>query len=160
MPSNYIIKANAKTSLENKWSGAISIGAIILSIFCLYVVFLQLILIPITAILNEFFTTVAVIVLTVVTAQLFGMPLLYGALRWFWFTSSDANVPISEIFCYFSNGKTLSFVLSFFGWFLLTFLYHPTLFTLPYFLASYSVFCRFLINHYNRRIATTLNNSF
>lgn len=267
MPSNYIIKANAKTSLENKWSGAISIGAIILSIFCLYVVFLQLILIPITAILNEFFTTVAIIVLTVVTAQLFGMPLLYGALRWFWFTSSDANVPISEIFCYFSNGKeylralslsfrifvrssavlffcflpsliivvisspttynifnmsmpywassvwalgniltffgvimsfvlllryfaapilmindpsitphealdlsviitknangkTLSFVLSFFGWFLLTFLYLPTLFTLPYFLASYSVFCRFLINHYNRRIATTLNNSF
>ena len=50
MPSNYIIKANAKTSLENKWSGAISIGAIILSIFCLYVVFLQLILIPLTAI--------------------------------------------------------------------------------------------------------------
>ena len=261
MPSNYIIKTNAKTSLENKWSVAISIGAIILSIFCLYIVFLQLILIPITAILND------IIALTVVSAQLFGMPLLYGALRWFWFTTSDANVPIREIFCYFStgkeylralslsfrifirssavlffcflpsliilaisspttynifntsmpywassvwalgntltffgvimsfvlllryfaapilmindplitphealdlsviitknaNGKTLSFVLSFFGWFLLTFFYLPTLFTLPYFLASYSVFCRFLINHYNRRIATAFENRY
>ena len=267
MPSNYIIKTNAKTSLQNKWSGAISIGAIILSFFCLYIVLLQLILIPITAVFNQLISTFIVIALTVVSAQLFGMPLLYGALRWFWFTSSDANVPIKEIFCYFSNGKeylralslsfriftrsstvlffcflpsliivtisspttynifnmsmpywassvwalgntltffgivmsfvlllryfaapilminspsitphealdlsvvitknangkTLSFVLSFFGWALLSFLYLPTLFTLPYFLASYSVFCRFLINHYNRKIATTINNGF
>lgn len=267
MPSNHIIKTNAKTSLENKWSGAIGIGAIILSIFCLHIVLLQLILIPITAMFNEFTSTFVVIALTVVSAQLFGMPVLYGALRWFWFTSSDADVPVSEVFCYFSsgkeylralslsfrifmrstavlffcflpslvvvaisspttynilnapmpywassiwalgntltlfgvvlsfllllryfaapilmindpsitphealdlsviitknaNGKTFSFVFSFFGWALLSLLYLPILFTLPYFLSSYSVFCRFLINHYNRKIATAFKNNF
>lgn len=265
MPSNYIIKANAKTSLENKWSGALSIGAIILSIFCLYIVLLQLAIIPISAVFNEFVASFIIIALTVVAAQLLGMPLLYGALRWFWFTSLDADVPVSEIFCYFgsgkeylralslsfrifmrssavlffcflpslivvaisspttysmfnasmpywassvwalgntltvfgvimsfflllryfaapilmindtsltphealdlsviitknANGKTFSFVLSFLGWGFLSLIYLPMLFTLPYFLTSYSVFCRFLINHYNRRVATSLNN--
>ncbi|MBO5105800.1 MAG: DUF975 family protein [Clostridia bacterium] len=267
MPSNHIIKANAKTSLENKWSRALSIGAIILSILCLYIVLLQLIFIPISNILNDITSTFIIIAVTVVSAQLFGMPLLYGALRWFWFTASDADVPVSEIFCYFgsgkeylralslsfrifmrssavlffcflpslivvaisspttysmfnasmpywassvwalgnmltflgvflsfflllryfaapilmindpsitphealdlsviitknANGKTLSFVLSFFGWSLLSSLYLPIIFTLPYFLASYSVFCRFLINHYNRRVATSFVNPF
>lgn len=265
MPSNYIIKANAKTSLENKWSGAISIGAIILSLLCLHIVLLQLILIPISALFNDAVAAFVVIAVTVVAAQLFGMPVLYGALRWFWFTSCDADVPVSEIFCYFgsgkeylralslsfrifmrstavlffcflpslivvaisspttydvinapmpywassvwalgntltffgvimsfilllryfaapilmindpsitphealdlsviitknANGKTFSFVLSFFGWGILSLLYLPVIFTLPYFLASYSVFCRFLINHYNRKIAVAFGN--
>ncbi|MBE6761373.1 MAG: DUF975 family protein [Ruminococcaceae bacterium] len=267
MPSNTIIKTNAKTSLQNKWSAAISVGAIILSVFCLYIVLLQLILIPITTIFNEVTALFIVIALSVVFAQLFGMPLLYGALRWFWFTSSDAEVRVSEIFCYLgsgkeylralslsfrifirssavlffcflpslvvtaisspttysmfnssmpywassvwalgnvltifgvvmsfvlllryfaapilmindpsitphealdlsviitknANGKTLSFVFSFFGWAVLSLLYLPILFTLPYFLVSYSVFCRFLINHYNRKIATHFGNNF
>ena len=267
MPNNYIIKSNAKTSLENKWSGAISIGSIILSVLSLYIVLLQLIIIPISSIFNEFTSAFVVIAITVVVAQFFGMPLLYGALRWFWFTASDANVPVNEFFCYFrsgkeylralslsfrifirssavlffcflpslivvaisspttysifntsmpywassvwalgntltflgvilsfllllryfdapilmindpsitphealdlsviitknANGKTFSFVLSFFGWGLLSLFYLPIIFTLPYFLASYSVFCRFLINHYNRRVATNLNNPF
>lgn len=267
MPSNYIIKSNAKTSLENKWSSAISIGAIVLSVFCLHIVLLQLIITPITAIFNQTVATFIVIAFTVISAQLFGMPLLYGALRWFWFTSSDADVPVREIFCYFgsgkeylkalslsfrifmrstavlffcflpsliivaisspttydmfnapmpywassvwalgntltffgvimsfilllryfaapilmindpsitphealdlsviltksANGKTFSFVVSFSGWAVLSLLYLPVIFTLPYFLASYSVFCRFLINHYNRKIATTFENRF
>lgn len=265
MPNNYIIKSNAKTSLENKWSAAISVGAIILSVFCLYIVLLQLIITPIATVFSEATAFFVIIAFTIVAAQLFGMPLLYGALRWFWFTSTDVDVPISEVFCYFgsgkeylralslsfrifmrsssvlffcflpslvivaisspttysmfnasmpywassvwalgntltffgiimsfllllryfaapilmindpsitphealdlsviitknANGKTFSFVLSFFGWGLLSFLYLPVLFTLPYFLASYSVFCRFLINHYNRRIANVFNN--
>ena len=267
MPSNYIIKSNAKTSLENKWSAAISVGAIILSIFCLYIVLLQLILTPIAAVFSQTMVYFAIISVTVFSAQFFGMPLLYGALRWFWFTSADFDVPVSEIFCYFgsgkeylralslsfrifmrstsvlffcflpslvvvaisspttysmfnasmpywassvwalgntltffgvimsfllllryfaapilminnpsitphealdlsviitknANGKTFSFVLSFLGWGILSCLYLPVLFTLPYFLASYSVFCRFLINHYNRSVATPFNNGF
>ena len=105
MPNNYIIKANAKTSLQNKWSSAISIGAIILSVICLYIVLLQLVIMPISSIFNEITAAFIIISITVVSAQLFGMPLLYGALRWFWFTASDANVPVSEIFCYFGSGK-------------------------------------------------------
>lgn len=266
MPNNHIIKTNAKTSLQNKWPQALGIGAIVLSIFCLYVILLQLISIPITAIFNEqvaFFIAIAIVV---ITAQLFAMPLLYGALRWFWFTSADADVKFNEIFCYFSNGKeylrafslsfriflrssailffcflpslfivaisspttysmfnasmpywassvwalgntltifgvimsfvlllryfaapilmindpsitphealdlsvvitknangkTFSLVLSFFGWYLLSNLFVPIIFTAPYFLASYAVYCRFLINHYNRRIAYNFNNN-
>ena len=105
MPNNYIIKSNAKTSLENKWSAAISVGAIILSVFCLYIVLLQLIITPIATVFSEATAFFVIIAFTVVAAQLFGMPLLYGALRWFWFTSTDVDVPIREVFCYFGSGK-------------------------------------------------------
>ena len=268
MPSNYVIKANAKTSLLNKWSQAISIGAILLSVFCLHIVLIQLINIPLSAIFSEYTCIFLIIAITVILVQLFGMPLLYGALRWFWFTSSDADVPVSEIFCYFGsgkeylralslsfrifvrssavlfvcflpslivvaisspttydmintampywassvwalgnaltffgiimsfvmllryfaapilminnpavspnealdlsviitkcvNGKTLSFVFSFFGWCILsTCFYIPFLFSLPYFLASYAVFCKFLINNYNKQIATVFKDGY
>ena len=267
MPNNHIIKTNAKTSLQNKWAQAIGVGAILLSVFCLYIILLQLVNMPISAIFNEYTSLFISIAIVVVSVQLFAMPLLYGALRWFWFTSADANVPINEIFCYFSsgreylrafslsfrifvrstaillvcflpsliivaisspdtyemlntsmpywassvwalgntltflgiiisfilllryfaapilmindpsitpnealdlsviitknaNGRTLSFVLSFFGWFLLSMLYIPLIFTLPYFLIAYAVYCRFLINHYNRRVADAFKNPF
>jgi hypothetical protein len=222
-------------------------------------------MIPFSAVVGQYSSLFIVIAVTVVFAQFLGMPLLYGALRWFWFTSSDADVPVSEIFCYFSNakeylralslsfrifmrssavlfccflpamiiiaisspttynmlnapmpywassvwaignaltilglvmsfltliryfaapilmindpsispnealdlsviitknanGKTTSFVFSFLVWALLSFvLLFPVLFALPYFLAAYSVFCRFLINHYNNKIASSYN---
>ena len=265
MPNNYVIKSTAKASLSGKWPQAVSIAAIILSVFCLYIVLIELILTPFSAITNEYSVAFIIIAISVVFAQFFGMPLLYGALRWFWFTSSDADVPVSEIFCYFSsgkeylralslsfrifmrstavlffcflpsmiviaisspttydmlnapmpywassvwaignaltflglvmsfltliryftapilmindptlspnealdlsviitknaNGKTSAFVLSFVGWAILSLLaIFPILFALPYFLASYSVFCRFLINHYNNKIASSYN---
>ena len=105
MPNNYVIKSNAKASLSGKWPQAVSIAAIILSVFCLCIVLIELILTPFSAITNEYSVAFIVIAISVVFAQFFGMPLLYGALRWFWFTSSDADVPVSEIFCYFSSGK-------------------------------------------------------
>ena len=46
MPTNQVIKTNAKTALMDKWPKAIGIGAIILSIFCLYIVLIQLAFIP------------------------------------------------------------------------------------------------------------------
>ena len=267
MPNNYIIKANAKTSLQNKWPKAIGIGAIALSVFCLYIVLINLISFPTSLIFEKYTNIFVLIFIIVISFQCFAMPLLYGILRWFWFTTADYDVPIHEIFCYFSNGKeylkafslsfrifmrttgvllicflpsliviaisspttyamfntampywassvwalgntltffgiimsfilllryfaapilmindpsitphealdlsvvitknangkTLSFVVSFGGWFLLSLLYIPLIFTLPYFLASYGVYCRFLINHYNRRIATEFKNPF
>ena len=105
MPENYVIKSNAKSALSAKWPKAISIAAIILSVFCLYIVLLNLIMIPFSAVVGQYSSLFIVIAVTVVFAQFLGMPLLYGALRWFWFTSSDADVPVSEIFCYFSNAK-------------------------------------------------------
>ena len=267
MPENYIIKTNAKTSLQNKWPKALGIGAVILSVFCLYIILANLIYIPATVMFGKETTTYILIAFTVVLSQFFIMPLLYGVLRWFWFTSADFDVPISEIFCYFSNGKeylrafslsfrifmrssailfvcflpaliivaisspttyemlntsmpywassvwalgnaltilgvflsfilllryfaapilmindpsitphealdlsmvitknangkTFSFVVSFVGWILLSLFYIPIIFTLPYFLVSYAVYCRFLINYYNRRIASANEQPF
>ena len=265
MPENYIVKANARTSLSNKWPKAIGIGAIFLSILCLYAVLLDLISFPLSIMFGNFTSLFIKVATLVILSQFFAMPLLYGMLRWFWFTSADYDVPIKEIFCYFLSGKeylrafslsiriftrsssilllcfspsliivaisspttydildtampywassvwalgnmltifgiimsfvlllryfaapilmindpsitphealdlsviitknvsgkTLSFVLSFFGWFALSLLYVPVIFTIPYFLACYSVYCRFLINCYNRQVATINTN--
>lgn len=267
MPNNYIVKSNAKTALRNKWPEAIGIGAILLAVLCLYMVLINLISFPVSIIFNKATMLFIIIAFMVVSFQCFTMPLLYGVLRWFWFTTADFDVPIGEIFCYFSsgkeylkatslsfrifmrstgilivcflpsfiivaisspttyamfnaampywassvwalgntltffgvimsfilllryfaapilmindpsitphealdlsviitknaNGKTFSFVISFAGWYLLSLLYLPIIFTLPYFLASYAVYCRFLINHYNRLVATSFNNPF
>jgi len=263
MPDNYVIKTNARTSLQSKWPEALGIGAILLSVFCLYIILFQLVEIALTIIFGKITSLFISIAFMVLLSQFFAMPLLYGILRWFWFTSFDHDVPISEIFCYFSsgkeylratslsfrifarstsilfvcflpsiivliirspqtydilntsmpywaassiwalgntlnflgialsfilllryfaapilmindpsitphealdlsviitknaNGKTLAFVASFVGWFVLSLFYIPIIFTLPYFLAAYAVYCRFLINYYNRRIASS-----
>ena len=267
MPNNYIIKSNAKTSLRNKWTQAIGIGAVLLSVLCLYMVLINLISFPLSLFFGKYTSLFILIAIIVLSFQCFAMPLLYGVLRWFWFTSADFDLPISEIFCYFSsgkeylkafslsfrifmrstgillicflpsliivaisspttyamfnasmpywassvwalgntltffgivmsfilllryfaapilmindpsitphealdlsviitknaNGKTFAFVFSFIGWYFLSLLYLPIIFTLPYFLASYAVYCRFLINYYNRRVATAFNNPF
>lgn len=261
MPPVKVVKANAKTSLLNKWSSAIGIGTIILSILCVHIILLNVFATLFSGLVSDFLATLLGLVLTVITLPFFAMPLLYGALRWFWFTANDADVPVSEIFCFFSssseylralslsyriyfritsillfcflpsiiiwvvrnpqtysilnfsmpywtssmwvlgnifnffgttfsiilllryfiapilmindrnlspqealdlsviiskatNGRTLSLLLSFFGWGLLSLLFIPMIYTIPYFLASYSVYCRFLINHYNRIIVT------
>lgn len=264
MPTNQVIKTNAKTALMDKWPKAIGIGAIILSIFCLYIVLIQLAFIPLSSFLGDFAALFSLIALIVLSVQLFAIPLLYGTLRWFWFTAADADVPVSEIFCYFSsgkeylralslsfriflrssgilfvcflpsliivaisspttydminhpmpywassvwglgnaftilgiimsftlllryfaapilmindpsitphealdlsviisknaNGRTFSFICSFLGWIVLSLLYLPMLFTLPFFMSSYAVYCKFLINHYNRLVASPYN---
>ena len=260
MPPVKVIKANAKVSLLNKWSSAIGIGAIVLSVFCVHIIILNVFTSLFNGILNVFFATLVGVALTVVTLPFFAMPLLYGALRWFWFTANDSDVPVSEIFCFFgssseylralslsyrvffritsililcfipsiliwvvrnpetynilnfpmpywtssmwvlsnifnffgwvfsiilllryfiapilmindrslspqealdlsviisksTNGRTFSLLLSFLGWGLLSLLIIPMIYTIPYFLASYAVYCRFLINHYNNKIA-------
>jgi uncharacterized membrane protein len=48
-----------------------------------------------------------------------------------------------------SSGAFASLILSFFGWFLLSLFGIPLVYTLPYFLISYVVHCRFAIVNYN-----------
>lgn len=267
MPPSNVIKANAKTALRNKWSQAAGIGAILLAVYCINIVLMQLIAMPLSGFVGDYTALALQILSAIVIGQFFNMPLLYGVLRWFWFTSSDADVPISEIFCYFSsgkeylralslslrifwrticvllvcflpslivqavsspttyellgssmpywasyvwalgnaltifgiimsvilliryfsapilmindnsitpnealslsviiskkaNGKTFSFLLSFAGWLLLSMLYLPVLYTAPYFLCAYAVYCRFLINNYNRSVSYGSTNDF
>lgn len=267
MPPTLVVKANAKTALRNKWPSAIGIGCIILSTFCMHIVLMQIIITLLSGIIGSNLAAVIGLGAVILINQFFGMPLLYGALRWFWFTANETDVPVSEIFCYFSrggeylralslsfriflriifiliicflpsllilairhpytynilnssmpywassmwvlgnifntfgtvmsiilllryfaapllmindrslspqealnlsviisknaNGRTFGFLLSFFGWLLLSLLFVPIIYTAPLFLCSYAVYCRFLINYYNRTISQHSLNSY
>lgn len=261
MPTSYVIKINAKTSLKDKWPTTLGIGAILLTVCCLVFVLIQTILTLFLPLVGEVWALIIGAGAAISIVQFLISPLLYGTLRWFWFTSSDADVPINEIFCYFidaksylraqslsfrifmriafvmtigllpsiivmllsspsvyelfgfslpywtasiwllgqvlllfgiifsfillmryfaapilmindnsitpqealhlsviisknAGGKTIGFLFSFAGWGLLSLLFIPLLYSIPYFMCAYAVFCRFLINHYNRLVAT------
>lgn len=264
MPPTKAVKANTKTALHEKWPQVIGIGAILLSVLAIHFVLISIVATLLTGFVGELWATIIGLAVGLLVCQFFGMPLIYGALRWFWFTVGDADVPLCEIFCYFSrggeylralslsfrvfvrivtilflcflpslivlavrhpytydllnfsmpywassiwalgnvltafgtvlsailllryfaapilvinnpsitpqealhlsvilsknaNGRTLGFILSFIGWGLLSLLAVPLLFTLPYFLGCYCVYCRFLIHHYNRTVSITSN---
>lgn len=105
MPSTNVIKSAAKACLKEKWPKAIGIGAIILSVLCLHIaVFSAINQIFLTLLGNVASLTLSLTALLLLV-EFFGMPLIYGALRWFWFSVHNAEVPISEVFCYFSSGR-------------------------------------------------------
>lgn len=260
MPTSATIKTNAKLALKDHWPVALGIGAIILSVYCLNTVIMQIALTLFETLVNEIWLTVIALGVMVLFCQFFFAPLLYGALRWFWFVSKENDVSVIEIFYYFSslklylralslsiriftriigvlficflpafivgavsspttyeiigsempswatyvwllfnvlavfgvimsfimllryfaapvlmindgnispqealhlsviisknaNGKTFSFVMSFFAWGLLSLLYIPMIFTLPYFICSYAIYCKSLIANYNNVVS-------
>ena len=71
---------------------------------------------------------------------------------------SDSNihpaeaVNMSTIISKRSGGDFIGLVLSFAGWLLLSLFIAPLIFTLPYFIESYVVHCRYAITAYNRDI--------
>ena len=260
MPTSAAVKADAKLALKDKWPIALGIGAILLSVYCLDMVIVQIALTLLEKLVSEIWLTVIYFGVTVLFCQFFFAPLLYGALRWFWFISKENEVPVNEIFYYFSslklylralslsiriftriigvliicflpalivgavgspttyeilgsempswatyvwmlfnvlamfgiimsfimllryfaapvlmindgnispqealhlsviisknaNGKTFAFVMSFFAWGLLSLLYIPMIFTLPYFICSYAIYCKCLIANYNNIVS-------
>ncbi len=260
MPTSAIIKADAKLALKDKWPTALGIGSIILSIYCLNIVIMQIAISIAQPLVSEVWLTVIALGVSVLFCQFFFAPFLYGVLRWFWYTTNKNDVPVNEIFYYFSsiklylralslsvrifgriigilivcflpaiivgavsspttyqilnfempswatyvwmlfnvlaafgilmsfilllryfaapilmindsnispqealhlsviisknaNGKTFSFVISFFAWGLLSLLYIPMIFTLPYFICAYAVYCQSLINNYNNIVS-------
>ncbi len=258
MPPGYIIKKSAKKSLNDKWPAAIAIGIIIFAVLCVHIIIMELIAMLFGR-LGETTAALLSLAIVIVLGQFFAVPVLYGALRWFWYTSSGADVPVSEMFCYFSrgreyakaislgfriftrilgilllcflpsiivslaskpityqvfnfkmpywassmwalgnvlnffggvlsfilllryiaapilmindnsvspqealhlsviitksvNGQTFSFIIGFVGWFFLSFLVLPLIYTIPYFLCSYAIYSRNLINNYNNMV--------
>ncbi len=257
MPTISFIKTTAKASLSNKWSKVLASGALVISAFCLIYVFFSMLYLMLSGALNNGWSLVLSLIPSFFLWQFFGVPLLYGVLRWFWFTAAGDDLPVSEAFFYFSrtkeyirsvslgfrifcrivailvvcflpsiiisilcrptlydmlnfampffvsslwslgnvltlfgtilsiilllryfaapilmindnnispqealhlsniiskqvNGKTLSFILSFLGWAVLSLLVIPLLYTLPFFMTCYSVYCKYLIENYNR----------
>ncbi len=99
--------------------------------------------------LNSFIAIVAAFALAFVMLKFYLAPFI--------FVSNDTIDPaeavnMSSIISKRTGGDFFGLVLSFSGWILLSFLVAPLVFTLPYFLTSYSVHCRFAITAYNRDV--------
>lgn len=112
MPSTNIIKSDAKAFLKDKWPQAIGIGAILLSVLCFHIIVFSVIMQLFVNPLGNVASLVVALAVLLLIGQFFGVPLVYGALRWFWFTVHGAEVPINEIFCYFSSGREYAKVIS------------------------------------------------
>lgn len=99
--------------------------------------------------LNSFIAIVASFVLAFVMLKYYLSPFI--------FTGNDNIDPaeavnMSTIISKRTGGDFFGLVLSFAGWIILSFLVSPLVFTLPYFIASYGVHCRFAITAYNRDV--------
>ena len=67
--------------------------------------------------------------------------------------SPQEALSLSVIISKYANGRTLGFLFSFFFWAILSFLVIPLLYVIPFFLVSYCIYCRSLIDNYNKIVA-------
>ncbi len=99
--------------------------------------------------LNSFIVIIASLLLLFIMLKFYLAPFI--------FVANDEIDPaeavnMSSIISKRTGGDFFGLVLSFAGWILLSVLIAPLVFTLPYFIASYSVHCRFAITAYNRDV--------
>lgn len=99
--------------------------------------------------LNSFLVLFATLALVFVMLKYYLAPFI--------FASNDTLDPaeavtMSTIISKRTGADFFGLVLSFSGWILLSFFVAPLIFTLPYFMASYCVHCRFAITAYNRDV--------
>lgn len=99
--------------------------------------------------LNSFLGIIASLALVFVMLKFYLAPFI--------FVSNDSIDPaeavnMSTIISKRTGGDFFGLVLSFAGWILLSLFVAPLVFTLPYFIASYGVHCRFAITAYNRDV--------
>lgn len=99
--------------------------------------------------LNSFLAIIAAFVLVFVTLKYYLAPFLFAC---------DDNmhpaeaVNMSTVISKRTGADFFGLVLSFSGWILLSFFVAPLIFTMPYFVASYGVHCRYAITAYNRDV--------
>lgn len=99
--------------------------------------------------LNSFLGFIASLALVFVMLKFYLAPFI--------FVSNDSIDPaeavnMSTIISKRTGADFFGLVLSFAGWILLSLFVAPLIFTLPYFIASYGVHCRFAITAYNRDV--------
>lgn len=99
--------------------------------------------------LNSILAVIAALVLCFVMFKYYMAPFL--------FVSDDTIYPaeavnMSTIISKRTSGDFLGLVLSFAGWIIISFFIAPLVFTIPYFVASYGVHCRFAVTAYNRDV--------
>ncbi len=105
MPPIKVIKKEAKKSLKDKWAPSMGIGVILLSVLAVHIILFEIFATVAINFTNDIMSAYLPLVLLILISPFFAAPLLYGALRWFWYTSNGANPPINEVFCFFSKGS-------------------------------------------------------
>jgi hypothetical protein len=104
MPTVNLIKNEAKHILKNRWSTALAISFIILAMLFLGVAGFGLIHSLFINILGKVSAIAIALVFVTLLWQFLGVPLLYGTLRWTWYSSLNNDIPFYEIFYYFGSG--------------------------------------------------------
>lgn len=105
MPTSNFLKQNAKNNLKGKWSEAFAITGVLLALYYINVIVDEVALNILSFLVSEIWVTFIIIGITLLFGQLLIAPLLYGILRWFWFSTEQNRVSLNEIFCYFSSLK-------------------------------------------------------
>lgn len=159
MPSSSAIKQKAKEFLKNNFSAAFAVGFLALAVQALLLVFTGFIATLCDATVGQTVATVIAAVFGAAAVLFLYLPILLGAVRWFWFSTGGSSVPpaealhLSTVVLKGQIGYTLGFILTLFGWFLLNLLFFPKLYSVPYFLSVYAVYVREIITHYNKQAA-------
>ena len=113
MVSSKTIKATARTNLRSKWTQALAVTVILLAAVFTSILLCELILSVFkTVIFNQSgaYTWLGSIVALAVSICSFvlSLPVIQGAVRWFWALIIDSELSLSELFYYYSSPKLLS----------------------------------------------------
>lgn len=100
MPSNLFIKNTAKNHLHKNFTSAFAVGFLVIAIRALLTVFAGLIASLCSAFSEATANIVALVFFVAATLFLY-IPVLLGAIRWFWFTTGGYTVPPAETLYYF-----------------------------------------------------------
>lgn len=100
MPSTVLIKTNAKKHLHENFTSSFAIGFLVIAVRALLTVFAGLVATLCSA-FSETTAATAALVFSAAAALFLYIPVLLGAIRWFWFTTAGYSVPPAEALYYF-----------------------------------------------------------
>ncbi len=113
MISSKTIKATARTNLRGKWTQALAVTIILLAAVFISILLCELFLGVFKAVIfnqSGAYTWIGSIVALVVSICSFvlSLPVIQGAVRWFWALIIGSELPLSELFYYYSSFGLLS----------------------------------------------------
>lgn len=104
MRNTLLVKKEAKEKLKNKWSVGIAISGLVLGMFFGLLSVSSVIGPLFLPTLGEFGATFISLIPIFLLWQFLCVPLLYGILRFAWYTALGSDIPFFEVFYYLENG--------------------------------------------------------
>ena len=101
MPSSSAIKQKAKECLKNNFSAAFAVGFLALAVQALLLVFTGFIATLCNATVGQTVAAVIAAVFGAAAVLFLYLPILLGAVRWFWFSTGGSSVPPAEALHFF-----------------------------------------------------------